>query len=84
MTDGPAQRAMERTMRRCPWYALIFNTQSGPLGNIESMPNKRQCVPNQDEGVSVCEHTLFIDGTSVDALYHFRAFYQLDLLFEAV
>jgi len=40
--------------------------------------------PPQQVLLTAGEHTLFIDATTNDSLYHFGAFYQFDLAFEAV
>lgn len=48
-----------------------------PMGPVVSNP-----PPPQQVLLSAGQHTLFIDATTNDALYHFGAFYQFGLSFE--
>jgi hypothetical protein len=55
------------------------NQGCGPMGPVVSDP-----PPPQQVLLTAGEHTLFIDATTNDPLYHVGAFYQFDLSFEAV
>jgi hypothetical protein len=55
------------------------NQGCAPMGSVVSDP-----PPPQQVLLTAGEHTLFIDATTNDPLYHVGAFYQFDLSFEAV